>query len=210
MGHLLYHPSDHILTYTLEPGAPTGPSATAGNGQISLAWAPPRSDSYVTPIQGYRVYRGTTSGNLSLIAELGPDSRGYVDAGLPQGATRYYAISAFNSEGMGPRSQELSARTFSVPGAPTNIQANFVQPGRVTLTWGVPSNTGGTPLTSYRIYRSTVINGYQLLAEISPSLATFTDTRCSPGICRYYVTAKNVVGEGSPSGIAQAVGTSVL
>ena len=209
IGHFNDHPSDAIRTYTLEPGAPSGPSATAGNGQISLAWAPPRTDSHVNPIQGYRVYRGTSSGNLTFIAELGPASRGYVDSGLPKGANRYYAIVAFNSDGVGPRSQEVSARTFSNPGAPTNIQANFAQPGRVTLTWGAPSNNGGTPLTSYRIYRSTLTTGYQLLAEISPSLLTFTDSGCTPGICRYYVTAKNIVGEGSPSGIVDAVGTSI-
>ena len=42
------------------PGAPTLDSATPGNAQVTLAWTVPSNGG--SAIQGYNVYRGTTSG----------------------------------------------------------------------------------------------------------------------------------------------------
>jgi predicted phage tail protein len=47
------------------PGTPTLASASAGNGSVSLSWSAPSSDGGAA-ITGYRLYRGTSSGNESL------------------------------------------------------------------------------------------------------------------------------------------------
>ncbi len=95
------------------PGAPTGLTATAGNGQASLSWAAPASDGGVA-ITSYRVYRGTSSGSETLLTSGGCSGLGNVtscnDTGLTNGTTYYYKVSAVNSLGEGPKSNEASAK----------------------------------------------------------------------------------------------------
>ena len=49
------------------PDAPTGLTASPGNGQVSLSWAAPANNGGVS-ITSYRVYRGTASGAETLLA----------------------------------------------------------------------------------------------------------------------------------------------
>jgi PKD repeat protein len=95
------------------PGAPTGLTATAGNGQASLSWTAPASNGGVA-ITSYRVYRGTASGGETLLTTGGCSNLGVVlsctDTGLANGTTYYYKVSAVNSIGEGPQSNEASAK----------------------------------------------------------------------------------------------------
>ncbi len=52
------------------PGAPTGLTATAGTGQVSLSWTPPSSNGGEN-ITKYNVYRSTSSGTESLLTSGG-------------------------------------------------------------------------------------------------------------------------------------------
>ncbi|HXF97988.1 MAG TPA: hypothetical protein VNJ46_05175, partial [Gaiellaceae bacterium] len=52
------------------PGAPTGLTAIAGDGSVSLAWTAPAFDGG-SPVTGYRVYRGEGPGSGSLLASVG-------------------------------------------------------------------------------------------------------------------------------------------
>lgn len=92
------------------PGAPTGLAATAGNAQASLSWTPPASNGVA--ITSYRVYRGTSPGAESLLTSGGCSGLGAVvsctDTGLTNGQTYYYKVSAVNSIGEGPQSNETS------------------------------------------------------------------------------------------------------
>ena len=95
------------------PGAPTGLTATAGNAQASLSWTAPSSDGGVA-ITSYRVYRGTASGGETLLTTGGCSGLGNVtscsDTGLTNGTTYYYKVSAVNSLGEGPQSNEASVK----------------------------------------------------------------------------------------------------
>ena len=94
------------------PGAPTGLTATGGNRQVSLSWTPPASNGGVN-ITSYRVYRGTSSGNETLLTSGGCSGLGAVtsctDTGLTAGQAYYYEVTAVNAIGEGPQSNEATA-----------------------------------------------------------------------------------------------------
>jgi PKD repeat protein len=102
------------------PGAPTGLTATAGGGQVSLSWAAPANNGGVN-ITSYRVYRGTASGGETLVTGGGCSNLGSVlsctDTGLSNGQAYFYKVSAVNSLGEGPQSNEASATPSSCTAA---------------------------------------------------------------------------------------------
>ena len=92
----------HPVRAASPPGAPTGLTATPGNAKVDLAWTAPASDGG-SPITGYRIYRGTTSGAESLVATLGVVTT-YTDTGRTNGTTYFYQVAAVNAAGEGARS----------------------------------------------------------------------------------------------------------
>ncbi|MFQ6093983.1 MAG: C25 family cysteine peptidase, partial [bacterium] len=83
------------------PRRPTGLSAQNGDGSVTLSWQP-ATDSDGGPVDGYNVYRSTTSGsgytqvNGALITETS-----YVDTGLANGTTYYYVVTSVDISGAG-------------------------------------------------------------------------------------------------------------
>ncbi|MEV7023083.1 PKD domain-containing protein [Kitasatospora sp. NPDC093558] len=132
------------------PGAPTGLTATAGNAQAALNWTAPASNGGVS-ITSYRVYRGTASGQETLLTTGGCSGLGAVlsctDTGLTAGQTYYYKVSAVNSIGEGAQSNEASATPTGCP--PQQLLGNpGFETGSAapwTATSGVISNSTTEP-----------------------------------------------------------------
>ncbi len=186
------------------PSAPQNLSATAGNASVSLSWTAPTIGG---PSFTYNVYRSTTSGTEALV-KPGVTTTSYTDSGLSNGTTYFYKVTAVNSVGEGSQSGEASAMpqgAATVPGAPTLSAATSSTKG-VLLTWSIPSN-GGSPITSYRIYRG----GSRITSSPSPSCTattcTYTDTTTptAGSTYTYQVAARNSVGTGPRSNQASAV-----
>jgi subtilase family serine protease len=86
------------------PSAPTGLSATAGDGQVTLTW---NGSSGAT---SYNVYRSLTKGGEGATAyKKGITSTSFTDTGLTDGTTYYYTVTAVNSAGESGQSSEVSA-----------------------------------------------------------------------------------------------------
>ncbi|HJT34367.1 MAG TPA: DUF4214 domain-containing protein, partial [Pirellulales bacterium] len=178
---LVWHvaaPSTPLTT----PAAPGGMTATAGNGEISLSWAPVSDAAY------YTVYRGTTSGGESATPLItGLTSTSLADLGLPTGGTYYYQVAAANAAGASTLSQEVFASLAS-PG-PTGLSATAGN-GHVSFSW---SPVVGA--TSYNVYRGTTSGGEVALAT-GVTADAFTDTTAANLQTYYYqVTAVESVGE---------------
>ena len=176
------------------PTAPTGVMATPGNGSVTLSWTAPSTAT------GYYVKRATTSGGpYTTVAAITGSS--YLDAGLTNGTTYYYVVSAANTYGEGANSTEAStvpSASGTQPSAPTGLMAT---PGdaSVALNWTAPSTT-----TGYNVKRATTSGGsYTTVA--TPTNAFYLDTGLTNGTTYYYVvTATNIYGESASSTEASA------
>ena len=194
-----------VTPYTA-PGVPTGLTATPGNAQVVLNWAPPL-DSGGREIINYKIYRGTSSSAETYLTSV-PNVLAYTDNDRTNGVTYFYKISAVNAVAEGGWSGEASATPISVPTAPTLALAT---PGnaQVVLVWTAPSSNGGSLITNYKLYRGTTSGGETFLTMVGNFL-TYTDPGLTNGQIYYYkVSALNDVGDGSQSNELSATPATV-
>jgi len=175
------------------PSAPQSLLALPGVKQISLSWMLPlvNGGSNVT---GYKLYRGKTATGQTLIATLGP-ALTFTDTGLADGTTYHYSITALNAKGESLHSLDASARTNSVPSVPQGLSV-IAGDSQASLAWSLPSDNGGTSISSYNVYRSTTLGNYVLIGNTAS--LSYSDPGLSNGQRYYYaVAAVNAVGEGA-------------
>lgn len=187
------------ITILTPPSVPRNLEAAPGDSSVILEWDSPASDGG-TPITGYKIYRGTTSGALSFLKDVIGTST--TDSGLTNGQIYYYAVSAVNSEGEGPQSSEVSATPATVPDAPTELTAT---PGddTITLAWIAPAD-GGSDILYYKVFRGLTSGGEIFLSNAS--IVGFMDEWVEVATTYYYrVSAVNGLGEGTPSNEASAI-----
>jgi chitodextrinase len=88
------------------------------------------------------------------------------------------------------------------PGPPTALTA-VAGDAQISLTWNAPSFDGGSPVTSYNVYRGTTPGEETFLT--GSTTTSFVDASVQNGTTYYYkVSATNVYGEGATSGEASA------
>ena len=181
--------------------APQNLQATAGTGSVTLQWQVPSSNGG-SPITNYKIYRSSSSGTEGYLSTLG-NVTSYNDTGLASGHTYFYKITAVNSIGTSRTANEASATTFTISSAPQNLQAT-AHIGSVTLQWQVPSSNGGSPITNYKIYRSSS-SGTEGYLKTVRNVNSYTNTGLASGHTYFYkVTAVNSVGSSTQSNQASA------
>jgi len=67
------------------------------------------------------------------------------------------------------------ATSITVPSAPLNLTAD-VDSGSVTLSWTMPINDGGAPITHFLIYRGSTSESLTVYAEVDGASDSFVDT----------------------------------
>ncbi|MEM3396043.1 MAG: fibronectin type III domain-containing protein [Thermoplasmata archaeon] len=198
--------SNEINVTVKPPQPPTKPlnlRITATYAKVSLVWDPPADDGG-TPITNYKIYKGNTSGNETLLATIANITH-YTDNTVAIWTEYFYQVSAINSAGEGVRSDELKVLVTgpTPPSEPQNLLVTQ-QNGSLVLTWLPPLNDGGSAITNYRIYRSTA-SGAETPFAVIGNITTYTDTNVTAGTTYYYqVSAINAIGEGNKSNEANA------
>lgn len=171
--------------------APTGLTATASSGQVSLAW------STVSGSTGYNVYRSGSTGSQGTKLNPTPISNNsYVDTGLINGTTYFYEVTSVNAGGESSASTQQSATPqVSAAGAPLGFSAT-ASSGQVSLAWSTVSGS-----TGYNVYRSGSMGSQGTKLNSAPiSNNSYVDTGVTNGTTYYYeVTAVNAGGESSAS-----------
>ncbi len=208
-------PSNTATATTLAPVTvpqpPTGLDAAAdSSSQVTLNWNAP-SDNGGSAITGYMIERSTDSGSTwsTISSNTGSASTTYSDTGLVPSTSYTYRVSAINSVGTSSPSNTASATTLVVitaPQPPTELVATATSSSRIDLSWTTPVSDGGSPITGYRIERSTNGGVFSILVANTASTTTaYSNTGLTPNTTyAYRVYAINSIGTSSSSNIASA------
>ena len=194
-------------TAPVVPGAPTGVTATAGNGSANVSWTAPNDGN--STITSYTITPSTGGTALTPTVISGnPAATSTTITGLTNGTSYTFTVTATNAVGAGPASAPSNAVTPTAPtapGTPTGVTATAGN-GSANVSWTAPSN-GGSAITSYTVtpYLSgvaqtpTTVNG-------TPPSTTATVTGLTNGQSyTFTVTATNAVGSGPASSASNAV-----
>jgi fibronectin type 3 domain-containing protein len=186
------------------PYPPTNLKANHGNGYINLTWNAP-TDEGGAPITNYNVYRKTGSGEEEFLLDVGNVTT-YNDTTVSNGETYYYRVTAENSYGESPKSNQAGATPGEPPSAPLNLNA---KPGdkHIVLTWDPPASNGTTELTGYYVYWGFDLYDVNTSPNIIPvgMVLTYEHSPLSNGQSFFYkITAENSVGEGAFSTVVNA------
>ena len=158
------------------PAAPTGLSATGGDTQVLLSWAPSSGAT------SYNVKFSTTSGtHYTNVANV--SSANFIVTGLTNGTPYYFVVSALNIAGESATSSQVTATpTAFVAGLTATVVNSQVQ-----LQWNAHAG-----VTGYNVKRSSVSGGPY--TTIASNLVTtgFTDATVSTCQSYYYIVTMMV------------------
>ena len=170
------------------PSSPTGVSAVAGNGQVTISWGA------VSGATSYNIYWNTISGVTTAHTPIMGITSPHLHSPLTNGTTYYYIVTAQNDGGESAPSTEVNATPVDPPGTPTGFAAVGGDKS-VTHSWTVVAG-----VTSYNIYWGTASG----VNTGSPKLANVGSPNLQSGLTNdttyfYVITAENAGGESAAS-----------
>jgi chitodextrinase len=175
---------------TTPPSTPTNLSGSASSAtQINLTWTASTDNVGVT---GYRIYRGGGTNPIGTSS-----SNAYSDATVVGSTTYSYTVEAHDLVGnTSPRSAPKSVSTPDItsPSTPTGLTAVAAGPTKINLSWSASTDTGGSGLAGYYVYRGPTLVG-------SPTTTSYSDnTGLSPSTAySYTVRARDNATNTSPA-----------
>ena len=155
-----------MVTATPLFAAPTGLTATAGDGQVTLNWDDPDNSNTT----GYEL-----SIDAGAFAEIGGSdaaTTSHTVTGLTNGTTYTFAVRAVNASGEGASSDTVTATPLFA--APTNLSAKTGD-GQVKLSWTDPGNTN--------------ISGYEVSTDRATNYSAISDGDSEPTTISHTVTS---------------------
>ncbi|WP_455391512.1 fibronectin type III domain-containing protein, partial [[Eubacterium] cellulosolvens] len=187
-----------------KPSYPENLQAMVGHSYVRLTWEPPESDGN-SKITNYRIYKGLTSIGKQLLTEIGTQLS-YNDTRVTNGIRYYYEVSAVNTIGEGPRSNEIIAIPNAskgiiqktLPSHPQKLKASAGE-HHINLTWSAPADDGNSSIIHYKIYRGAE-SGQLTFYKLIGNYLNYTDTYVLSNVTYYYrISAMNIIGEGALS-----------
>jgi fibronectin type 3 domain-containing protein len=182
------------------PSAPTGLSASAlTSTSAKLTWnASSDSGSNASGVVKYNVLR-----NGIVVAQ--PTSTSYTDTSLTANTSYSYVVQAVDGAGnvsansSGANVTTPSAPDTTAPSTPAGLAANAVNSNQVNLSWSASTDSGGSGLAGYNIYR----NGSKI--NSSPVASTSYGDGTVSVSTAYSYTVEAVDGAGNVSAKSSAV-----
>ncbi len=143
-----------VTATPLDPNAapkPTGLTATAGNGEVTLNWTDPKNSN----IGKYQVRQGTGDpvawGNWTDIASSSATTTSHTVTGLTNDAGYSFQVRVVVGTVFGAASSAVTAKPSGPPAAPANLRTSPAD-GQARLSWNLPSNSA---ITKHQIRQGT-------------------------------------------------------
>ena len=129
------------------PAAPAAPTLAESDQQLTVTWISPVNNG--AAITGYDVqYRAGDRGDFTAHTHVGTTASAVI-TGLTNGQSYQVEVRARNSQGAGPYSDATAGIPFNAPGIPVATVA--ARNESILLLWAAPIDTGGYPITHYRL-----------------------------------------------------------
>ncbi|MFE0098877.1 fibronectin type III domain-containing protein [Streptomyces sp. NPDC059009] len=177
------------------PKAPALADAQLVGKRLSLSW----SQSPYVPVASYTIYRSKTSpvDITDPANRVATTTRPEYHTTVSEAADErdyYYAVVATTQYDVASPASASVRPTYSEPQPPGATQIYDIAPGvgSVRLSWyGVPSGSGDSPVTGYRVYRSTKPEVTKEHAEFTytTSSTEYLDRGLTGGTTYYYAVA---------------------
>jgi chitodextrinase len=189
-------------TYAPDTSAPSAPASLSSSNitgsSVQLAWSASTDNVGVT---GYKVYRNGV--NIAT-----PTTTSYTNTGLTQGTTYQYQVSAIDGAGNeSVKSNTISVTTLDVtaPSVPGGLSLQALAHDQVKLTWTASTDTGGSGLAGYKIYRGTSTTP---IATVASGITTYTNTGLTGSTSyTYTVSAYDLANNESAKSTAASITT---
>jgi len=137
------------------PGAPTGVTATGGDGLVSVTWgAAPAAGS----IDSYAVWAFDAAGYANRYAVVCATCTSATVTGLANGKPYAAAVAAYSPAGMGTVAWSAWVTVAAVPAAPGDVRLSSLS-GRLTATWQASTNSAAAAIDAYAVLAYDA-NGY--------------------------------------------------
>ena len=194
-----------LATPATVPGAPTGLSATAGNGQVTLTWTQTTDDGGAQVLRNVITWK-VGSGQYTPVKHINPGTEDIIDE-LTNGTEHCFKVRADNELGEGMWSDEACATPVATAPtvAPTGLGATPGN-GQVTLSWNAPSDDGGSPITNYE-YEVDASGNW--VSTNSATTSTTVPSLTNGTQYSFRVRAVNAVGAGPESASVNATPVTV-
>ena len=169
-------------TDTTPPAAPTGLTATPGDGQVDLDW----DDSAEPDLDSYNVKRSTTSGEPYTTIATGVAASAYTDTTAVNDTTYFYVVSAVDThanESVNSNEASATPSDTTPPAAPTGLTATAGD-GQVDLDW---DDSAEPDLDSYNVKRSITSGGPYTTIATGVAASAYTDTTAVNDTTYFYV-----------------------
>ena len=170
---------------------------TTASTSVSLSWTAPAEDA--DSVTGYEILRAVGEGDMAtLVDDTGSTATSYTDATATEaGETYAYKVKAIRGE---DRSQASGQARVQLPHdavdlAPSDLTAEAVDGGGVSLSWSAPAEDAGS-VTGYEVLRA-VGEGEMatLVADTASTDTTYTDATATGEGETYAYRVKAVRGQ---------------
>jgi prepilin-type N-terminal cleavage/methylation domain-containing protein len=163
------------------PAAPTGLTATAASGQVTLSWNQVTGTT-AAPVSGYEVFQGSTKVWTGTAAST-------TITGLTNGTSYSFTVRATGPVAQSAHSGVVTATPAGAPGAPTALTLTPAA-GSIGASWTAPASNGGSAITGYTV---TVSPSSGTTVTVSGTTATVTGVTAGTAYT-VSVTANNAAG----------------
>lgn len=198
-------PSNRMsVTFIAPPEAPAAPTAEAGEGEVRVRWQPPSRlvDGSLAGPLAHEVSRATTAdGPAQAVFPIPAGRSDFVDKGVENERTYYYAVRAVREEAGATARGATSPRVAATPGRatppapPVNLVAT-PSGNTVFLSW---TRSPEANVATYIVYRAGPTGEAVRVGSVQPPGTTFTDRDLGPGTYRYTVTAQDATARANES-----------